>query len=658
MPSILWTNTSYSVIALIAVVFLFAEKDRYAQLKIGFTLLTVMLIFPIFGYIMNAFSYVSNRWIWGYSFLVALISAIMIPSILKASKKQLLYLTLFIPLYMILCLNMKNSNTKSYLESMIVFMWAALFIICYNTSRDKIHSFIKGLLNTIKINTKLIALPDFTSGLFKTGMLVLIIFSIIINAKNLYSSNGANYTSEFRDQMVSYNIIMDTSAQAVNELGDKSFYRYNENNYGGQSSILNSALINQQNGTNFYFGVLDKNIAQFRKELDLDPATQNFSFRGVDNQAISEILLNVKYFVVKKGLEQYLSYGFNQKVFSYEDLSKNMYDIYTNENVLPLGYTYSSYMPRLQYEMLSVNQKQQALLQTAVVDSESSFNVEDLQLANPSYQDQKLNYSIECKSGVSYDGHKFIVEKASAQIDILFEGIPNTETYLNIENLWFETVRPISRYSENQWQNLPNYERNKLIEQDKYWSSPQTLNIKSDSGKVSKTQSYATPNHIYYTNKHNYLFNMGYSEEPKNLITLSFSQPGDYTFDSLNIICQPLAYLSEQVNELKEDILNNVVISDNLVIGNISLDKTKILCLAIPYNGGWTAYVNGKPAELLRVNTMYSGLILESGKYDIELKYFTPGLKSGLICFATGILILVVIEIILRKKQMKPGYRK
>jgi uncharacterized membrane protein YfhO len=438
---------------------------------------------------------------------------------------------------------------------------------------------------------------------------------------------------------------MDAAPKYVSEIGDKTFYRYDENTYGGQGDILNSSILNKQNSANFYHSILSKNIGQFRIELDLQRSTQDFVYRGVDNSAILETLINAKYFVVKRGLEQYISYGFSKKVYEYKDNSGAMYDIYEADNVLPLGYTYSSYIPREQYEQLSVNQKQQSLLQGVIVDEETAEIKENLVLAEPSFQDKNINYTVECKSGVEYDGEKFVVKKASAQIILSFEGISNTETYLNIKNLWFNPVSPKDNYSEEEWDKLPLISKTKLTEQAKYWVAPQNSNITAVSGNISKTQAYTTPKHVYYTNKHDYSFNMGYSEAAKTQITLSFNQVGEYTFDSLNIICQPLEFLSGQVSALKEDVLEDVVISDNLVTGNIKLEQSKLLCMSIPYGEGWTAYVNGEPAELLRVNTMYSGLLLEPGTYEIELHYFTPGLKIGIIFSIAGILALICIVV-------------
>ncbi|MDR1014853.1 MAG: YfhO family protein [Coriobacteriales bacterium] len=67
----------------------------------------------------------------------------------------------------------------------------------------------------------------------------------------------------------------------------------------------------------------------------------------------------------------------------------------------------------------------------------------------------------------------------------------------------------------------------------------------------------------------------------------------------------------------------------------------------------WTAYVNGEEVETLRTNTAYTGLILEAGDYDIELKYLTPWLREGVACSIAGIGIFVGIVVYNRRKAKK-----
>ena len=68
--------------------------------------------------------------------------------------------------------------------------------------------------------------------------------------------------------------------------------------------------------------------------------------------------------------------------------------------------------------------------------------------------------------------------------------------------------------------------------------------------------------------------------------------------------------------------------------------------------------MDGKKAEILRTNTMYSGIVLNKGKHVVELRYFTPGLKAGLLCTLMGVVFLAVIIIYHKKKKSVSTDRK
>ena len=109
---------------------------------------------------------------------------------------------------------------------------------------------------------------------------------------------------------------------------------------------------------------------------------------------------------------------------------------------------------------------------------------------------------------------------------------------------------------------------------------------------------------------------------------------------------------NQQVSLLKENILQDVSIKTNKISGNISLNKKKILCLSIPYSKGWTAYVDGKKTEILQANTMLMALPLSEGSHSVVLKYYTPGLKAGIIISLIGLVLCIIVSMC-EKKQNK-----
>jgi len=83
----------------------------------------------------------------------------------------------------------------------------------------------------------------------------------------------------------------------------------------------------------------------------------------------------------------------------------------------------------------------------------------------------------------------------------------------------------------------------------------------------------------------------------------------------------------------------------------ITLEDSKLVFFSVPYDDGWTAYVNGNPADVEQVSCGFMAVKADSGENEIEFRYSTPGLKYGLIISAGGITILVIYLLICRKRK-------
>ncbi len=79
-----------------------------------------------------------------------------------------------------------------------------------------------------------------------------------------------------------------------------------------------------------------------------------------------------------------------------------------------------------------------------------------------------------------------------------------------------------------------------------------------------------------------------------------------------------------------------------------------VLYLAIPYDQGFSAKVDGKPVPVLNVSDGFIGLDLDAGQHEIELNYFPPLFKIGLIISSLTLLALIMygsIKKIIRIKK-------
>lgn len=87
----------------------------------------------------------------------------------------------------------------------------------------------------------------------------------------------------------------------------------------------------------------------------------------------------------------------------------------------------------------------------------------------------------------------------------------------------------------------------------------------------------------------------------------------------------------------------------------VNADKERALFTSIPLEEGWTATIDGQPAELLgAVNETLMCLRVPQGEHVIELKFFPAGMKTGLIltgCGAVLFAMMLVIDRIMKKMK-------
>ncbi len=80
-------------------------------------------------------------------------------------------------------------------------------------------------------------------------------------------------------------------------------------------------------------------------------------------------------------------------------------------------------------------------------------------------------------------------------------------------------------------------------------------------------------------------------------------------------------------NELKKDAFKISKFSDNNIIGDVTVNESKVLFFSIPFDEGWSVKVNGADAKLYRINAGLTGLPIVKGANNIELS-FEPRLKA------------------------------
>lgn len=88
--------------------------------------------------------------------------------------------------------------------------------------------------------------------------------------------------------------------------------------------------------------------------------------------------------------------------------------------------------------------------------------------------------------------------------------------------------------------------------------------------------------------------------------------------------------------KIKKIKINNMY--GNIFECNADVEKAGILCLAIPYSKGFTAYVDGEKNDIVAVAGGLCGLKVDKGSHIVRLEYVPYGFWAGLMITVIGIL--------------------
>lgn len=592
-----WTVLGFGVIVVYSISLLFCERKR-TDLKLGFLLLSAILLLPIGGKVMNGMAYVSNRWCFAYSMMVAYITVTMLPTMLSLGGSDVRDEA-----------ERKRGWRRRVVCLAVLILYVGWQIIDLGIYRTQMQA------SAILLSVCLLLLFLMKGKALKVALLLLCMLNIIVNAGLRYSSSGSNYVSQFIDSGKCQETLEEAAAGAVAAGSAGGFYRFDQNYYG-ESNIVNTELQLGNSRSGYYYSIANGYVVDYLNENYHDNKYAHRS-DGLSGRAMLEALAGVKYFVAGEGKEAYVPYGYRYlQSISYEDGTKN-YDVYENTFSLPLGYTYDSYLTREYYDALPVEKKQQALLQSVLLEE----NLEGITQGMPSYSDIEIPYQIKYNSDqIKVSANSIEVLEPNATVTIhLKDNISQGELYVKFKNLWFH---PITRNgAESDTITVITLETNSLI----------------------KSFELMTPLHQFYFNNHDYYMNLNESTRENNQITISFSRLGTYTFDELKVIGQPMEQYEAEIHERTEEVLDNVEIASNEITGTISVTGEKVLCLSIPYSTGWRAWVDGKEIPVMQANTMYMALALDQGHHQIVLRYSTPMMKVGAVLSILGLLALIVL---------------
>lgn len=175
-------------------------------------------------------------------------------------------------------------------------------------------------------------------------------------------------------------------------------------------------------------------------------------------------------------------------------------------------------------------------------------------------------------------------------------------------------------------------------------AAPAGAKVSCNGKFLQTTRSYESDTNLMYLGN----FKAGSTVIVRLAPSLSFECDGaDLDARSLNI-----ERATQMLDRMREARFVPDALEDGRIEGMCAVPVGKKLLISIPATSGWSAKVDGEPAEIESLN----GLILldtGEGEHEIALSYSTPGLSAGIAVSVASLLAFALCLAAQRKKHEK-----
>jgi uncharacterized membrane protein YfhO len=591
-----------SLISLILLpqIFQFLNKKDKIIYFITSSIFLSLLLFPFFSIMFNGFNADYKRW----TFIIIIFIIFLIVQTInfidrsKYINIRLLIITILSLLLILLITIFYHKfkfniseiiyNQNIYQYKIIFIFILFYFILFYLFKYNKIIKYLKIIL------------------IFSIGIELIVFSNKIINHRE-------NLKPVYLKQKIGY---FDYSNDAISYLKtiDNSFYRIDKSYY---SVFLSDSLMQDYKGLQYYDSLPNPNYVDFIQNVEghFMMGTWVAGFGGFGYRHNLKTLVGVKYFLAKKSNS--IPYGY-EHIKSFGDVY-----IYKNKYFLPLGFTYDKFIYFKDYVNLEKYQKDEILLKGFVYDEKNNKinNYENI-IKNIN------NYLKPIEENISYD---YIINKKLIDSGNKYENIIDINLKIN----------PDSHYNKNS-----NLSLSIILKSPKdtigqiYWKTKTQDFCEENSGKIEINTGEQTCNF----NK-NYRINLNPSEILGFRLVIEGGKDDWLTIKNISINSRTIENLKpyfDDIYKLKQNVLNIKTYTNSYILGDISLDKSKLLFLSIPYDKGWHAIVDGNEMPTEKVNVGFTGIFLEKGYHKIELKYMPPLMIAGIVVSLLSIIICFV----------------
>jgi uncharacterized membrane protein YfhO/putative flippase GtrA len=144
-----------------------------------------------------------------------------------------------------------------------------------------------------------------------------------------------------------------------------------------------------------------------------------------------------------------------------------------------------------------------------------------------------------------------------------------------------------------------------------------------------------------------YILDLGYHNKGDEVLVSLDASKMESESTSFDFYCYTAddTVVKNMYNSLAGNSLNVDSYSDTTIKGTVNAKENCYLYSSIPYDDGWSVYVDGKKAETFEIGGTLLAIELTPGQHKIEYKYFPVGFLYGIIISAVTVFGLCVFYI-------------
>jgi uncharacterized membrane protein YfhO len=150
------------------------------------------------------------------------------------------------------------------------------------------------------------------------------------------------------------------------------------------------------------------------------------------------------------------------------------------------------------------------------------------------------------------------------------------------------------------------------------------------------------------------VFPMGNAQEgSQTSVTLKIKDDSNSGSYNLMVYALSQSVFEDVYNKLADEQLDITEFSDTEINGKITALEDGVMFLSIPYEKGWSVYVDGVKTDTVKLMDSMLGVELAAGEHDISIKYVPEGFVPGVATSTASAVICAGIAFIDTKKRKK-----